>query len=324
MLNQVKEDSTYRAAVLTAPACLILLGLVLGCAPQPPEHIEPVNVAVSIYPLADWVNHIGKECVEVTCLLPEGENPYQYTPGDTVARIRPTVEIVFKIGRGLDDWLEKTPVLKNEASPQRVVVLTERMPRISSISPELGHRDELAEKDVDPHNWLDPVGAQQMVLHIARELSRLRPEAEKYFLHNAETYMKEVYRLHVETRDALSGLSQRRIVALHSSFLYFSHRYNLNLVHVIESKPGVPPSPEREQAIVETLTQMNNPCIFVDAGMDATSARQIAQKTGARLVTVDPFGSPDDPHRNSYLALMRYNVQQFRTALSGEDSGVKP
>jgi ABC-type Zn uptake system ZnuABC Zn-binding protein ZnuA len=42
--------------------------------------------------------------------------------------------------------------------------------------------------------------------------------------------------------------------------------------------------------------------------LSATAAQALARETGARIGLLDPYGGPGVPGRESYAALMRYNV----------------
>ena len=49
---------------------------------------------------------------------------------------------------------------------------------------------------------------------------------------------------------------------------------------------------------------------------DETERVKIAKQTGARIGWLDPQGNPGQPGRDSYAALMRYNLEQMKAALN--------
>jgi ABC-type Zn uptake system ZnuABC Zn-binding protein ZnuA len=48
--------------------------------------------------------------------------------------------------------------------------------------------------------------------------------------------------------------------------------------------------------------------VVIEPQLSATAAQALARETKARIGLLDPYGGPGVPERESYLALMRYNV----------------
>ena len=82
---------------------------------------EPVSVVTTTNIVADWVENIGGDSVEVFSLLPVGADPHTFQPGaQAVARVA-DADLVLSIGLGLEEsWLHD--LLENAARDESAIV----------------------------------------------------------------------------------------------------------------------------------------------------------------------------------------------------------
>ena len=82
---------------------------------------EPIPVVVTTNIMADWVQEVGGDRVEVFSLVPIGADPHGYQPGaQDVARIA-DAELVLSVGLGLEEsWLHE--LLENAARDEESIV----------------------------------------------------------------------------------------------------------------------------------------------------------------------------------------------------------
>jgi ABC-type Zn uptake system ZnuABC Zn-binding protein ZnuA len=55
--------------------------------------------------------------------------------------------------------------------------------------------------------------------------------------------------------------------------------------------------------------------MLVEPQFSPRMAEQIAHEIGAQIILVDPLGGAQQPGRDHYIDLMRYNLQAFAKAL---------
>ena len=82
---------------------------------------EPISVVVTTNIVADWVENIGGEYVDVFSLVPVGADPHSFQPGaQDVAKIA-DAELVLSVGLGLEEsWLKE--LLENAARDPSTIV----------------------------------------------------------------------------------------------------------------------------------------------------------------------------------------------------------
>jgi zinc transport system substrate-binding protein len=306
-------------------ACII--GLELGLCTSAGAAPRMIAVA-SIFPVADVAQQIGGERWEVLTLLPAGASAHTYEPTPEQVRQFAQAGIFFRIGLGLEFWLEK--LVRVAANPTLVDVdLSEGIKTLPAPSPELPatpprsvrrgaaleQRHLPTEKShvhqhtgPDAHYWLDPLRMLQVVNRIEQEFSKLDPEEAELYAGRGQDVRTHLEQLHAEIIQRTAGLPSRRFIALHAAWTYFAPRYNLVQAAVVEPSPGREPSPRYLAGLAQLMRREQVQAVVIEPQLSATAAQALARETGARIGLLDPYGGPGVPGRGSYVALMRYNV----------------
>lgn len=299
-------------AVLITLATL-LAGVTCG---QESSGGKPI-VVTSIFPLADFVGNVAGDRVEVVTLLPSGASPHTYepTPGD-IKDVAGAILLVVN-GAGLDFWVED---LKSAASDSLVVLDTSVALADEGLLLSGDEHDHDGEEDdhggVNPHYWLDPVLAQKQVEAIAAALASVDPDNGDFYMDNAAGYIARLQSLDEEIRGVVQSFSSREFITFHPAWAYFASRYGLVEAAVIEEAPGKEPSVEYIMHVVDVARALKVKAIFAEPQFSTEAADAIAADSGAEVLLLDPLGAPGLAGRDSYVALMRYNVEQMAEAMA--------
>ncbi len=292
-------------------AVMVLAALPGGIACERQVSSDKMTVVVTIFPLADFVKNVAGDKVEVVTLLRSGDSPHTYEPSsrDVKAVVRAMLLVVN--GAGLDFWVEK---LKTAGSDNLVMVDT------SVVLAEEGlllsgdeHEHEGEEDDhggTNPHFWLDPVLAQKQVEAIASALVTADPDNKDFYLENAADYIAQLQSLDGEIRAATMDFSPREFIAYHASWTYFAKRYGLIEAAVMAPSHGQ--EPDIKHAI-DVAREFHVKAIFAEpqSTTSVKSAETVAAETEAKVLILDPIGGTGLEGKDSYIALMRYNVEKM-------------
>jgi zinc transport system substrate-binding protein len=267
-----------------------------------------LTVVATIFPLADFVKNVAGDKVDVVTLLRPGDSPHTYEPSSRDMKAVARAALLVVNGAGLDFWVEK---LKRAASDNMVELDT------SAILEKEGLLLSGDEHDggVNPHYWLDPVLAQKQVEAIASALVAVDPENKDFYLANAADYIAQLKSLDAEIRVTTDGFSSREFITFHPAWTYFAGRYGLVEAAVIEEAPGKEPSPEYIGHVIDVAKALKVKAIFAEPQFSTKWAESIAKDSGAKVLLLDPIGGADLPEKDSYIALMRYNVGQMGEAM---------
>jgi zinc transport system substrate-binding protein len=167
---------------------------------------------------------------------------------------------------------------------------------------------------IDPHYWLSLHNAEQMTMNIAYELSKLDVENTDLYMNRAEVYIQKIKALEMELRDKTQALSNKNIISLHDAWYYFAEEFDLNLVGTFEPSAGKEPTPQYIANLEHEVEEHNVSTLFMEPQLSQSSVQSFAIDHDLGIATIDPLGGVEG--RNSYIELMRYNVNQVVTALN--------
>jgi zinc transport system substrate-binding protein len=307
------------------------IGLLGGLWASPALAQRHVAIA-SIFPVTDFAQRIGGEHWEVLTLIPAGASAHTYEPTPEQVRQLSQARVFFRIGLGLEFWLEK--LVQAAQNPSLSIIdLSEGMETLPTPSAELqpqsrehsppGHTSRSPQpakessrhvhrhEALDAHYWLDPVRMQQVVGHMAQVFGDLDPEHARYYHERAERVRLDLEDLHQEILQHTQGLPHRRFIAMHAAWTYFAPRYHLEQVAVIEPFPGREPSPRYLAELAKLMQKEGVNAVVIEPQLSTTAAQALARERGAKVGMLDPIGGQGVPGRDSYTALMRYNVAEL-------------
>ena len=262
-----------------------------------------VHVVATIFPLADIVQQIGTDNVEVTTLLPPGASPHMFEPTPSQIRALAQADLLVRVGAGLDNWTDKLSAARR--SDLRVITVSDNI-TLRSAAGTVG----------DPHVWLDPILVRDhLVPALAAALGHTDAAHTAAFERAAGEFRAALTALDAEIRKILAPFSNRNYIAFHSAWGYFGQRYGLRESAAVEPSPGKEPSAQEIRHVIEQARSAGIQALLVEPQFPARLAEQIARDFNGHTVLVDPLGGAAVPGRDHYLQLMRYNAQMFAQAL---------
>src|SRR4029079_2371420 len=107
------------------------------------------------------------------------------------------------------------------------------------------------------------------------------------------------------------------VVTFHDSWRNFAKYFKLKVAGHIEPKPGIPPSPTHTLEIINLVTAHKIRLILVEPYFDTKTPKYIADKTGAKVVTLHPSVGGVDAIKD-YFGLFDYDIDAIVAALGGK------
>ncbi|MDR3231658.1 MAG: zinc ABC transporter substrate-binding protein [Synergistaceae bacterium] len=286
---------------------------------------EKLLVVATLFPQYDFARRIAGDLATVEMLLPPGVEGHMFDPRPGDIRLLNGADLFIFTGEGMEPWAGRIlDALDNEG----LVVVD------ASSGIEL-HDTESHDHGDDPHVWLDPALAMEMVDNIADGLCRRDPINAEVYMKNARAYRAELEKLDGEFAVAAGRKSGSEIPVMRFrgplnldtlvfggpfAYIYFLERYGLKYVTAwencsAEGEPGI-------RRIADVIRYMRNNdvrFIFYDPLEDSKVARSIAEQAGAELLsfhTAHSVGRPEFEAGITYLDLMRNNLENVKKALN--------
>jgi len=321
---------------------------------------EPIKVVTTLFPQYDFTRVLAGDRATVTLLLPPGVESHSFepTPKDIVEISH--ADLFIFTGEGMEPWaasmlsgIESASLTVVDASMGISLVEGEAHDHEGTEHADADHEEaehadadheeeehadadheeaEHADADheeehdheheggLDPHIWLDPLLARQMVANIADALIDADPSGESVYRANEEAYLKELDALHAAFEDAFSKVARKNIVyGGHFAFGYFARRYGLTHTSPYAGfAPDAEPTPRRIAELVDLMKESQSTTIYYEELVDPKVAEVISDATGAEMVLLHgAHNLTRDELANgaSYIGIMRDNLEKLKKGL---------
>jgi zinc transport system substrate-binding protein len=218
-------------------------------------------------------------------------------------------------GAGLESWLDR--LLQNSGGKKAVAsAITGMEPQLIYGTTPLGGTSLKGDREQpNPHLWLDPVLARQMVTNILSALERADPSHASDYQSNAFHYASELEKLDQDFHSTLAPFHGTPMVTLHDAFPYLARRYGLRLVGVLEQVPDVDPSAKYLQAFQRAIQKEHVRTLFTETHDSSRLAIQLAKDLHLRLAELDTLET-GPLRKDAYDLAMRRNLKTLAENLT--------
>jgi zinc transport system substrate-binding protein len=308
-----------------------------------------LDVVASFYPLEFIAKSVGGDAVNVTTLTAPGVEPHdlELTPKQ-VGTIAEAKLVVFEKGLqpAVDEAVEQNakdagfdvaPAAKLEATganfeehgegeaagPSGSTPTGTTKPAAyvepAAATQSAAHTETAAHTDdaLDPHFWLDPVRYAGVVQAVTDKLVEVDPANADAYKQRATTLLGEVTKLDTEYKTGLADCKLKTFVTSHEAFAYLAKRYGLTMVGIAGFTPDAEPTPSRIKEVQDIVRDQKVTTIFYEELVSPKVAESIARDVHVKTAVLSPIeGLSDANSKESYLSLMRENLQELRKANS--------
>jgi len=276
--------------VLVLVLAATLIDFATSCAREA-EGVGKIGVAVTILPIADFIENVGGKKVDVTVMVPPGASPHTYEPTPSQMVKISKAKMYAKVGSGVEFelvWMDK---LMKQNKKMLVIDCSAGIMKIGK----------------DPHIWNSPVNAKKMVENICAGLIEIDPKNKDHYTENRNRYLRDLDGLDAYIRKRLGGFTHRYFMTYHPAFGYFANEYNLTQL-AIEHK-GKEPTPKVIQDCIDLAKRHNLSYIFVAPQFATKHAETIANSIGGKTVFIDPLPRLYIPNMRSVAASLSLEME---------------
>ncbi len=236
---------------------------------------EKIKVAVSIPPLAEFVEKIGGDKVDVTIMVPLGTSPHNYEPTPQQMVAVSHARCFVKVGTPLEFeliWMDK--ILQN--NPDLFV--------INASEGIFSNQDLSQGKNIDPHIWVSPLNAMKIVQNINAGLAYLMPDLAEFFSQNTKGYLDSLRQVDKLIAQKLAKMPQKLMIVNHPEWGYFAERYGLKMAAI--EQEGKSPTISALKQLIDLARRNKIKVILTGIGESNRMAKVVAREIGAKVVTV--------------------------------------
>lgn len=287
------------------------LSLAVGACSSPGTSADAgrITVVATTTVFADMVQNVGGNLVTVKSLVPANGDVHTFSPRPSDLQTLAGAQLVVMNGLGLDDWLRRT--IDAVATRAPVVVLGENLPGVDYQTGQ----DPAG--PANPHLWMNVAYGELYVDRISAALQSVDPAHAQMYRAQASAYRATLASLDASVAADIGAIppANRRFVAFHDAFPYFAKRYGLQIVGVAVEAPGQDPGAAYTAQLIAAIRAAHVKAIFSEAQFPPKLVQQLASQTGTAVVATLYDDSIGDPPIDSYIAAIRWDADQFVSAL---------
>src|SRR5712672_1923721 len=293
---------------------LLILSIVL-CAFSAQAKI---NVVATLPDLGSLAREIGGDNVSVTVLAKPTEDPHFVDARPSFVVSMRSADVLIDGGAELElGWLP--PLLQNARNPKIEIGKPGRIQasqgvRLMNVPANVTRAAGDVHALGNPHFMSDPIIAKAVAQHIAQSFAALDPPNAAFYDANYKKFEATINGKLQEWGAAMLPFKGQNVVAYHDSWVYFAHRFGLNIDIFLEPKPGIPPSPSHLAEVIEKIKAQKIKAIIVEPFHDRKLAEKVASSTGAKVVDFAQYPG-GLPGADSYVKLIDKLVANLSAAL---------
>ncbi len=281
---------------------------------------EWLRVVTTTPILYSFTVNIAGEDAAVRNLLPPGASPHDYALRPEDAQAVHQADVIIENGLGLEAFLSRAIALNPTASRITASEGIATLPALPEGDAHAGDAggdadEEQAESGEDPHVWVDPQRAQQMVQTIARGLAAADARNAERYAERAAAYLERLRALDADLQSLLRETPTKAFVAFHPTWRYFAERYGLRQAAVVERVPGREPTARELAELAADIRAAGVRALITEPQFSSRVAEVLARDLDLTIAQANPEG--DALAADGYERLMRENAAAFARALGG-------
>ena len=177
------------------------------------------------------------------------------------------------------------------------------------------NHDEHNHGEYDPHTWLDPILAQNMVDEILEAIIKIDAKNEAFYRANAIALKDSFSKLDKAYQTGLSNCVNQEMIISHDAYTYLANRYGFEFHAIAGLSPKDVPSAkilaelskQAKHGITHVLIEENKVRRFADT---------LASETGLKTLSINPLGRGTLDPKKDFIDVMYDNLNSFKEALS--------
>lgn len=323
----------FSKTILAIATSVALLCGACGCASsgsrQDGEQTEKdcLTITATLFPQYSLACAVVGDLADVSQLLPPGTESHSFDPSMSDLMKLNESDLLIYTGDDMEKWASSFI-----AAADKELVVLNVSDGITLLSTKEEHTHDENEHDphethshtdrnVDPHIWTSPKNAAHIARSICDTVCALDPENQEAYQRNTETLLEELSDLDAEFQ-TLADTADGKTLYFGGKFslLYFVKEYGFSYVSLYDScSESSEPSVRKMSEMIDAMKQEHAKVIFYPELTEPKAAQTIAESTDATPLLFHSCHNVSDrefSEGETYLSLMRKNLQNLREALS--------
>lgn len=299
-------------------ASILMIGMV-GCTASNSSDDNKIKIATTSHALAYFITEIGGDLVDVSYELQGNPHNFELTQQDANAISQASIFINVEVGdyQAIGNQIRQVnPSITTIDVSEGINLL------LANDDHHHDHGDEDAADDhhhlseeYDPHIWLDPIRAQQLVQNIANALQTIDATNEQAFEQNLQGLLGRLSKLNFQFEELLKDTTKEDILVAHAAYTYMANRYHFEQKGINSANDH---SENTQQSIIDLDTFIKEHQIqYVLLEENVAETNTISTLIQVhKLKTLQLHNIETPQHETDYFVLMEENLIAVHKALT--------
>ncbi len=248
---------------------------------------EPVKIVAAIPDLGSIASYIGGDKVEVIAIAKNNSNPHfvEVLPSYMIKVLKG--DIYLKAGLSLDQWSNEII----DGSRNNKIIVADCSNGIAVLQKPVGKVDSSmgdVHPEGNPHYWLDPENGIVIASNILAALKKADSLNSAYYESNFEKFKNETKMRIAVWKDKMSGLSGKKMISYHSSWVYFASAFNMVIAGYVEPLPGIPPTGKHLSELVNIIKKDKVSLLIQEPYFPDNAPKFLERQTGIKVFKIAP------------------------------------
>lgn len=251
-----------------------IMALLVGCTENTNIN-DKITVATSIPPVAQFIEKVCEDKVNIITLLPNGASPETYEPSLKDKQLLENARLYFSVGVPM----EETSIIPSLRDNILNIKLYETVNKQYTDLYDGEHRD--------PHIWLSVKRAKIMVNTIAEEMADIDTSNAEFYKKNATEYISALDSLQAEIKNIFKTKENRKFIVFHPAFNYFAEDFDLQSYALEEH--GKETTAKNLGTMIDFAKKENIKTVFYQAEASAKMPETFANEISGKAVKLYPL-----------------------------------
>ncbi|MCK5727254.1 MAG: zinc ABC transporter substrate-binding protein [Thiotrichaceae bacterium] len=282
-----------------AKLCIVLFfnSLFLLISPLHARADEPI-VLSSIQPIYLIVKELLGDIGKAELLIPANTDLHHYQLRPSALRKIVQADLIIHLSPQAEPFLEallQDKAVLSLAANQRLKWLTSRHDHSQhhdEHDTDKHDADEAGEEFVinDPHLWLNPKNAEEIVLRVAQWLTKNYPQLEAGIKINSQQLVNKIQVIDAQNKDVMRSLKHRRYMVLHDASQYFQVYYGLEEPYILSLQEAIRPGIKSYRQARQKIKENDIACILSSQSNPNTALPVITSDLAVKYVSINFSG----------------------------------
>ena len=289
---------------------VLVCSMLSSCDTDPPAETDGMQILATTYPVYCFVTAVtdGVDQVSVNLLINQSVSclhDYTLTVNDMKCLER--ADVIVLNGVGLEDFMADALTASDAA-----LIDCSQGVELLELSGHEGHNHDA---EYDPHIWMDPLRAAQMVQTICDNLCLLDSANADRYRSNTEIAIQHLNDLYYTWSDIFLHLDGPYLITFHEGFSYLAEAFHFKILCSIEEEEGSEISAKEIAEIDQLIRSYDLPAIFTEENGSDVSALAIARDTGVEIHSLSMVMSGEEDNIYPYLSAIDQNMATILEAM---------